>query len=393
MAGSAFFLPHTAVARPHTGEGALSGHSFAVKDMFAIAGHASSAGVPDWQRTHAPAERDASSVARLRAAGGTLVGVTVMDELACSLIGQNAFYGTPDNPRAQGRFCGGSSCGSAAAVAANACDFALGTDTGGSVRVPAALTGLFGMRPTHGAIASDGVVPLAPSLDTIGAFAREGELLAAVMETLLDHGADTMPTRIVVLEDAFARAERVVRRELERALTELSRAYRLELTRGALSNVDLGDLTGLYSQLFAYEAWQTHGAWIKSVSPDLGPNLSLRFAAIEKAVADGIDLVPIEAARAQLRENIARLLADERSLLVLPSVPCVAPYRHGGPGAVASFRAETLPLTAIASLAGAPVLAVPAGMANGAPVGLSFMAKPGADGSLLALARGLSIAP
>jgi amidase len=333
-------------------------------------------------------------VARLLAAGANLVGVTVLDELACSLIGQNSFYGTPDNPRAPGRFCGGSSCGSAAAVAANACDFALGTDTGGSVRVPAAFTGLLGMRPTHGAIASDGVVPLVPSMDTIGAFARDGELLACVMETLLGCEAGSAPTRIVLIEDAFARADPSVRSELERGVAELQRGYGVQLVRAPrLWSDDPGSLVGAYNALFVHEAWQVHGAWIRSVRPDLGPILNERFAAIERAACDEPDLGPHEQVRARLRSEIAALLTDSDGVLALPTAPCPALYRGASKEVLNAFRTNTLALTAISSLSGAPVLAVPLGTTQGAPVGLSLMAQPGDDARLLAFARSLSLTP
>ena len=198
------FVAMGSVARAAAGRGSLGGVGFAVKDLFDIAGHVSSCGNPDWQATHEPASKDAPSITALLAAGASLVGATVMDELAYSLAGENVHQGTPRNIRAPGRVCGGSSSGSAAAVAGGACEFALGTDTGGSIRVPASYTGLYGLRPTHGRIPLEGVMPLSPSYDTIGWFANTGDLLRRVGEVLLGEGArPASPRRFLRVEEAW----------------------------------------------------------------------------------------------------------------------------------------------------------------------------------------------
>ena len=155
------------------GDGALAGRRFAVKDVFEVAGRVACFGNPTWLATHAPAAATAPALRALMGAGAHLAGYTVTDELAFSLTGVNAFYGTPVNPASPGRVPGGSSSGSASAVAGGLCDFALGTDTGGSVRVPASHCGVFGFRPSHGAIPLTGVLPFAPRFDTVGWFARD----------------------------------------------------------------------------------------------------------------------------------------------------------------------------------------------------------------------------
>src|SRR6201997_2268337 len=167
------FVPGPRAVLQPTGPGPLAGLDFAVKDLIDVAGHITGGGNPDWLRTHAAAARSAPVVEKLLAAGAALRGKTITDELAFSLEGGNAHYGTPLNPACPDRIPGGSSSGSASAVAARLVDFALGTDTGGSVRVPASFCGLFGFRPTHNAIPLTGVVPFAPSYDTIGWFASD----------------------------------------------------------------------------------------------------------------------------------------------------------------------------------------------------------------------------
>nr|MDQ3830771.1 amidase family protein [Candidatus Tectomicrobia bacterium] len=146
-------------------DGPLSDLTFAAKDIFDIAGYVTGGGNPDWKATHGPAERTAWVVRVLVEAGATMVGKTITDEITRGIFGENAHYGTPVNPHAPGRVPGGSSSGSAAAVAGGLVDFALGSDTGGSVRVPSGFCGLYGLRPTHGRIPLDGILSQAPSYD------------------------------------------------------------------------------------------------------------------------------------------------------------------------------------------------------------------------------------
>ncbi len=166
--------------------GTLSGLSFAVKDVFEVQGVRNCAGNPTWLETHPPAPRTAPAISRLLVSGAALRGLTLTDELTLGLNGENFHYGTPINSAAPDRVPGGSSCGSASAVAGGAVDFALGTDTGGSVRIPSSYCGIWGMRPTHGRVNNHGVVPLAPSFDTVGWFARSAEMLQTVGQHLLE---------------------------------------------------------------------------------------------------------------------------------------------------------------------------------------------------------------
>ena len=179
------FVPGPRAERAPLGTGRLSGLSFAVKDLFDLAGAMTTFGNPDWASTHTPAIATAPVVLALLQAGAYLAGKTKTQELAYGLTGENVWHGTPTNPAAPDRFPGGSSCGSAAAVAGSLVDFALGSDTGGSVRIPASYCGLFGIRPTQGAISLAGACALAPSFDTCGWFARSAALLSGVGEVLL----------------------------------------------------------------------------------------------------------------------------------------------------------------------------------------------------------------
>ena len=198
------FCRYDEVAVEGSATGPLLGCSFAVKDVFDLAGHRTGNGHPLWLETHPPAQHTASAVERLLAAGARLVGKTYCDEMTYSINGENIHYGTPVNPKASGRIPGGSSSGSASAVAGDLVDFALGTDCGGSVRIPASYCGIYGIRTTHGLVPADGVVPLAKSFDTVGWFARAASLMQRVGTVLVPAGKPFVPRRLLIATDAFA---------------------------------------------------------------------------------------------------------------------------------------------------------------------------------------------
>lgn len=376
---SGAYSRHGTVHRPGRPGGPLTGLRFAVKDLIDVAGVPTGAGSPEWLASHPPPAADAPIVA----AGADLSGKTKTDELAWSLTGQNVHYGTPLNPAAPGRLTGGSSSGSASAVAAGDIDFALGTDTGGSVRLPASFCGLFGLRPTHGRIPAGGVVPLAPSYDVVGWFARDAATLAAVGPVALDAAPPAAPPRRLLLaEDLFAVADAEVRQALEpsvRAVADhLGSAERLTLA---------GDDLALWREAFrvlqAAEAWRTHGTWITRVSPRLGPGVRERFAAAARLSDEEI------AAAASVRVAARHRLQDAvppDAILLLPSAPSIAPPRGAALEELGDMRARSLLLLCPAGHAGLPQLSLPAGSARGAPVGLSLLGATGTDDSLLALA-------
>ena len=250
-------------------DGPLSGLSFAAKEVFDLAGHVTRSGNPDWLRTHAPATADAPAVARLLGAGARLRGRTLSDELAFSLAGENLHYGTPLNPRAPGRVPGGSSSGSASAVAGGCVDFALGTDTSGSVRIPASYCGLYGLRPTHGAIDARGVTPLAPAFDTVGWFAATPAVLERVGAVLLPPGEIRSLRRIVPIVDAFDDAAPGVAAALRPALHRLA-SLGLAFDAPA-QGLALAAAAQAYRVLQSAEVWRTHGEWFERTRPSMAP--------------------------------------------------------------------------------------------------------------------------
>ncbi|MGY0833716.1 amidase [Azospirillum argentinense] len=383
------FVPYGRTEVAGAASGPLAGLRFAVKDLFHIAGLPTGAGNPDWLRTHEVPRETAPAVQRLLDAGARVAGKTLTDELAWSLAGENAHYGTPENPQAPGRIPGGSSSGSASAVAGGAVDFAIGTDTGGSVRLPASYCGLYGIRPTHGAVPLDGSVPLAPSFDTVGWFAWEAALLRRVGAVLLPPsstlGPDLAFRRLLVAEDAFAIAGEAVRAALAPALDRLRERFRGAETV-TLAPEGLEQWRPVFQTLQAAEAWAAHGAWITATKPTFGPGVRDRFAA-----AATLDPALARAA-AQTREGIRRRMDDllgTDGLIVLPSAPGIAPLRGSSGAAVDAERGRALAILCPAGLAGLPQLSIPAARLQGCPLGLSLIGPRGSDSTLLSIAEEL----
>ena len=376
------FLAGPAVSEPATGSGALSGTTFAAKDVFDVAGRKTGNGQPVWLATHPPAAAHATAVKLLLDAGASLVGKTVCDEMCYSLAGDNIHYGAPVNPAAPQHSVGGSSSGSAAAVAGGLADLALGTDCGGSVRCPASFSGIYGIRPTHGRVPDRGVVALAASFDVAGWFARDPALFSAVGDVLLDGAARAVsPQMALVAEDAFARLPEDERRASEAAARALVEALDLRTETVRIAAEGLDRWFDAFRHLQALEIWQAHGAWITEHEPTFGPGVKERFAfAATLTEHHGEEHQPVrDAARVRLDE----LVGSGEALLVIPTAPC-SPHRDAGPAEVDAFRARTMGLTCPAGLSGFPQVSLPLAAA-GAPLGISLIGPPGSDEALLAL--------
>lgn len=374
------WVPAPRCERPATGRGALDGMRLAVKDLIDVQGAVTGGGNPDWMADHAAAREDAPAVALLRAAGAQLVGKTITDELAFSLEGENAHHGTPRNPRAPGRLPGGSSSGSAVAVAAGLADLALGTDTGGSVRVPASFCGVWGMRPTHGRIALQGVLPFAPSYDTVGWMAHSAELLARAGSVLLrtPQGGPVRQLRLCIAQDAIALAEPAVQVAL------LSAAARLGIRESVRAFAEpWEEWLDAYAMLQGLEIQASLGGWIRERRPRFGANIAPRFEAV-------LALHPAagerwRAWRLRASERLVTALGADEAWLI-PAAPTVALDHDAGNEERGAFYRHALALGALAGHAGLPQVVLPIAQAQGLPVGVSLIAGPGNDERLLALA-------
>jgi amidase len=382
------FCRHNHVALPGTGNGSLSGLTFAVKDIFDVAGHRTGFGHPDWLATHLPALKTAPVIARLLAVGARMIGRTHCDELCYSLTGENMHYGMPVNVNAPGRIPGGSSSGSAAAVAGQLVDFALGSDCGGSVRIPASYCGIFGMRPTWGRVTLEGVVSFGPSFDVAGWFARDAALLERVGRALLEDCQETpQPKRLLVASDAFALVEG---RVLEALRPQVSR---LEHVVGRREEVELSpaglvDWFETFRTIQAAEVWASVGCWINEVRPKLGPGVKERIA--WAATVTPQMLAQANERRAEIRVRLERLLGPE-DVLCLPTSPRAAPLCGTPVGKIEiEFRHQAMCLLCISGLAGLPQLSLPMARLDGLPLGLSIVGRRGADTTLLGIASQLS---
>jgi amidase len=361
--------------------GPLAGVTFAVKDLFDIAGHVTGGGNPDWLASHAPAPRTAAVVQKLLAAGATVLGKTHTDELSRGIFGENAHYGTPINPRAPGRVPGGSSSGSAAAVAGQLVDFALGTDTGGSVRVPASFCGIYGFRPTHGRLPFEGVLPQAPSFDTIGWLARTPELIHRVGRVLLgvDVERASLPRRLIVAEDAFAVADALTREALAPAIDRLAELVGSRETQ-PLSSTPLSEWARHQGALQGREAWATFGDWIDQHNPRFAFEVADNF--LRGMRINDASMQAAAQFRVERRAEFTRLL-DPETIVCMPTTPFPAPLAGQPRSVMWQLRASIITLTCVAGMTGAPQLSMPVAEVDRLPIGLSILAAAGADDLVL----------
>jgi len=382
------FVPHD-ISAPVVGAtgGPLVGLTAAVKDMYDIAGYRTGNGNPEWLATHPPPQQNAGAVQKILNAGATIIGKTVCDEFFYSVSGANAHYGTPVNPRAPGRLPGGSSAGSASAVAAGVCDFALGSDTGGSIRVPAAFNGIYGLRPTLDRVDLSGVQAMAPSFDVPGWFASGPGVFRMIGAVLLDNRS--MPAaieRLFVLEDAFNEANAdladLLRTALEFMVDDLP-----AMAHARIAPEGFDPWREALRTIQAFEVWQTFGAFVTAHSPKFGPGVRERIEYASKVAPADCDAA--RAVHAKAREHI-RQTVTPGTILALPSAPCIAPPIDMSADEMEQFRVRVMRLTCIAGLAGLPQVSLPVGTVSGCPAGLSFIGWEGGDEALLDLAFKLS---
>ncbi len=381
-----FLVPGSDIRIDGASSGILAGTTFVAKDLFDIAGHPTGAGNHDWARAHAIPTSHAWAVQKLLDAGATLVGKTITDEISLGILGENAFDGTPLNPKAPDRVPGGSSSGSVSAVAQGYCDFALGTDTGGSVRVPASFCGLFGIRPTHGRLPLTGMLPQAPSSDTTGWFARDAQTFARVASVMLDEAVPpTLPTRLVIATDAFGFADNQVQAALQPMLKRLSSLVE-EIHEDLLAPQGLSVWARAQRTLQPSEAWNTFKDWIERENPRLAFQVARNLASASM-ISDGernwAGLMRDEA-RARLKH-----LVPPGTILCMPTTPSPAPLKGRPMRELDVVRDRITCLAAHGGLTGHPQLNLPGADVDGAPAGLSIVGARGHDMSLAAVALAL----
>lgn len=384
------FLPYPDATVPNAASGPLRGLTFAVKDLFDVAGYPTGGGNPHVLARSGIKTTTAPTVQKLLDAGATFVGKVHTDELAFSMNGQNYHYGGPYNGAAPDRITGGSSSGSASAVSHQLCDFALGTDTGGSVRAPASHCGLFGIRPSHGRISLQHCMPLSESLDTCGFFARDIATFARVGDVLFGADGDPLPARprLLLAADLFELPTPAARAALAPTVA------RIEAILGKAAPVDvadrpLSDLYWAFRYVQGWEAWQADGALIEHYGLQLGPDVAGRFA-----FSKGVTQAQFEQAGAVRREftaHLGRLLGHD-GVLVLPTMPDIAPLRATPMEALEDYRTAAAHTLCLTPLSGFPQLSLPLSGRDGAPLGISLLGPKGSDRSLIAVAQTLMTA-
>lgn len=362
--------------------GPLAGQTVAVKDLYEVEGFAVGAGVPAYLAESRPADGTSPAVAALLASGADVTGIAQTDEFAYSLAGRNPHYGTPPNPAVPGGVPGGSSSGPASAVALGLASIGLGTDTAGSIRIPASYQGLWGLRATHGAVSGDRLMPLAPTFDAVGWMTRSAHTLRAAAAATLDAGKQIAVAPALVVAPAL----------LEYCEPEVREAFE---ALGEFDAVDVGDADELFltfRTVQAAEAWRTHGAWISAHPGALGEDVAARFAFAATVTAE--QEAAARAVLARVRERLDGVLGDR--VLLLPSASSAAPSGRADADLVERTRQGTLRLTCIAGITGRPGLSVPLlgvaqpGAPRDAPVGLGLVGPRFGDLALVALGEELA---
>ena len=383
------FVPGEVFSIQGQAHGPLAGLTMSVKDLFDIAGHPTGAGNPDWRQSHAIPTQHAELIQTLLNAGASMVGKTITEELAYSLVGENSHYGTPVNPHNPDCIPGGSSSGAAAAAGAGLCDFSVGTDTAGSVRLPASFCGLWGFRPSHGVLSTQGVVPLSPSFDTPGWMSTSFEHVMQVGSVVLPpdrSGADFSRLKLALPEDIWQRVhpgfEAVLKPHIDRIASLFA-----GLTHESLSQGRLVEWQDAFRLVQGHEAWAAHGAWISSQQPTFGPGIKERFA-----WAGAITDEQANQARANMLSNAELVHAYlEGAVICMPTVSYLAPQkRHASSD---QDRTNALSLLCIASMAGLPQITMPLAVLDGKAVGLSLVSRRLSDRQLLALAQRIQRLP
>ncbi|KVI01833.1 outer envelope protein 64, mitochondrial isoform X1 [Cynara cardunculus var. scolymus] len=384
----------------------LSGLTFAINDVFDVKEYVSGFGNPDWKRTHEEAGKTAIVVTTLLKNGATCVGKTVMDELSFGITGENSHYGTPTNPAMPSYIPGGPSGGSAVAVAAELVDFAIGTDTIGGVRIPAAYCGVLGFRPSHGVISTVGVLPNSQSLDTVGIFARDPSVLHRVGHVLLQlNPVEPRRTRRIIVADDLFQLSKVPQQKtvyIVSKVTEKLSGYQppkhMNIGQYILSNVPslkyfheqtsnpqkgtntLKALSSAMLLLQRYEFKTNHEEWINTVKPRLGSGV---FDQIHAAItAQHENIKAYYKVRTEMRAALCSLLKDD-GILVLPTVADTPLKLNSKKAMLSEFHDRAFALLSITTMSGCCQATVPFGKHEDCPVGVSFIAFHGSDKFLL----------
>ena len=358
--------------------GTLKNLNFLVKDMCKVKDHRTSCGNPDFYQKCLPADDYAPFLKEILEAGATLKGITICDEFFYSLIGENSHYGTPANLNAPGCVPGGSSSGSAAALTTNLYDFSIGSDTGGSVRVPASFCGLFGIRPTHNRINTEGVYPMAPSFDTLGWFAKDIDIFKNIGSVLLNSNEKTKFSfkEFVIAEDILELASPKIIKLFNNYINDKFP----EIKKIRLSKRNKEEIADNFRILQGGEIKENIIPWILENKPKISPEINKRIEMAMKITTNEIN--EAQKFREKLKVEIDKSLPKE-IIALFPTTPFSSPKYGQSDDQLGSYRKKLMEFTSIAGMTSRPQISVPKFKDNTGPIGISLLGWQYSDEILL----------
>ncbi len=366
--------------------GPLSGITFVVKDNIAISGHVSSFGSSRWRETHGKSTQNASVISKISDNGGDIVGLAKLDQLTFSLVGNISEGEPPINPLYPDRFTGGSSSGTVSAVAGGIAQVGIGTDTGGSIRVPAAACGLYALRPSHGMIDCSGILPLAESFDTVGIVSMNIELIKKTFNVIRSDQKlfDVKVKRVILPADILKTASEEVGKVVNEAAIRIAKALGASLAENNFErflNVQFADL---FTRMQGREIWGSHSAWIVQNEQFLFPDVRMRLRRAEQFYKmPGEEIEADRQVRNKYTEDLSKYLGND-AIVVLPIMYGLPPKRNASDDELLEFRKMALRFTSPAGLSGFPEAVMPVKSARtGLTYGAGILGPKGSDLSLL----------
>ena len=374
-----YLMPHSPI-NPiiESYNGNLKNLKFVLKDMCDIKNIKTSCGNPDFYKACEPAKKHAEFLSNILSEGAILEGITICDEFFYSVIGENSHYGTPKNLNAPNCVPGGSSSGSAAALTTDLFDFSIGSDTGGSVRVPASFCGLLGIRPTHGRIKSNGVYPMAPSFDTIGWFSNNIKTFQKIGEVLLDKNENENITfnQFVIAEDLLELVDTDIKNQFDSYYKELHP----NIKHRRLSKFSKSEIADNFRILQAGEIKEHVIPWIEKNKPKISLEINSRIE-----MASEILPLEIDAAKTFRQEIISEInnSLPEGDIAIFPTTPFSAPKCGQSDQDLGSDRKKIMEMTSIAGMTSRPQISIPKFKGKTGPVGISILGWQNSDEILL----------
>ena len=358
MNNSYCFTKDTLTRKP-TKSGDLDGLLFAVKDLISIKNHISSFGSRRWRETHQAADHDSSILTNLLNAGAELFGITKMDQLAYSIIGNIGEDEAPININYPKRFCGGSSSGSASAVASGIVDFAIGSDTGGSIRVPAAACGIYGLRTSFDCLPTDGVSELAKSADVLGFFANKPEILSRLMSIFtVGNSKSTIFKRLLLPQNIHNLTSFEVE-AIGNYAHVIAKNKDLIIETFDESKFVSNKVRELFARTQSREIWRAHGIWAKENLSYLAKEVQDRFAICEELSMDSQEIIESDLQDKDDYNKKLKEFIGYDGVMCLPILGIEGPNRSMTDEELLNFRSKTFILAAPSSLSGLPQISAP----------------------------------